>query len=144
MSSVQLGSPEGGSPRYELPADTRARLGGLPRHETQAITSALLDEYRTKIDELQAHMLQVASIQNPAALVHVVLPRELLMHIFRSIHPNSPSAIRVTHVCRLWRRLVDAIPEFWEFCCRVPIGSSSMPRGGQRSSSTSWPSLPRE
>ena len=65
-------------------------------------------------------MLPVASIHNSAALVPVVLPRELLMHIFRSIHPNSPSAIRVTHVCRLWRRLVDAVPEFWEDLLQSP------------------------
>ena len=108
------------SPKCGISADT-SRLGGLSSEDSQAITSRLLDQYRTKMDEyqtkiseLQSQMLQIASVHNSAALIHVKLPRELLMHIFRSLCPESPSAIEVSHVCRLWRSLINAVPDFWE------------------------------
>ena len=53
------------------------------------------------------------STKNNMAPLHVKLPPEVLMNIFRYLCPASCRDIQFTHVCSLWRELIFRTPEFW-------------------------------
>ncbi|RDX50200.1 hypothetical protein OH76DRAFT_462358 [Lentinus brumalis] len=105
-----------------LPQDHLERFQGLRSSELQ--TSALVAlneyeekarEYQEKLRELREHYIpEVKSIYNSGALINQ-LPIELIIHIFRFVGPRtSPAdAIRLTHICRLWRLLIHQAPTFW-------------------------------
>lgn len=106
--------------RYPLPDDIRAQFKGLSPYSVLERAAVLMEKYQRNIDELQAQKREIAEMRNAAALIHIKLPTEILMQILRSVHPETPRAIRITHVSRLWRSLAQSIPEFWEDLLRSP------------------------
>ncbi|KAI0806618.1 hypothetical protein C8Q74DRAFT_1374606 [Fomes fomentarius] len=100
--------------RYQLPEHIRAQFKDLSPDSVLERAAVLMEKYQRNIDELQAQKREIAEMRNAAALIHIKLPTEILMQILRSVHPETPAGIRITHVSRLWHSLAQSIPEFWE------------------------------
>ncbi|KAI0823712.1 hypothetical protein BC628DRAFT_1382943 [Trametes gibbosa] len=93
--------------------DDQARLIELPPAEIQAFTLLRMQEYRTKIEQLNGFLTELKKVHNAASPILRMLPKELLMEIFRFINPTSRADIRFGHVCRSWRDVLQSTPEFW-------------------------------
>ncbi|RPD55699.1 hypothetical protein L227DRAFT_478105, partial [Lentinus tigrinus ALCF2SS1-6] len=87
-----------------LPAADRRCLSGLVGSEIRSWTLARAEEYRKLA-------LALLAIHNLAAPIHC-LPNELLSLIFAHAWHNWKS-YSLAHVCRHWRRVLLATPEFW-------------------------------
>ncbi len=87
-----------------LPAADRAALARLSAAEVHSWTTAKADEYRKCI-------LALVAIGNAAAPIHR-LSSEVLSRILAQSWHNRNS-LRLAHVCRRWRSVILATPEFW-------------------------------
>ncbi|RPD55336.1 hypothetical protein L226DRAFT_615590 [Lentinus tigrinus ALCF2SS1-7] len=106
--------------REPTPEQIRAHFAGLPPAHSAELADlieedcrARIEEYLLKIEELHECFRGVRSMRNAAATINFKLPPEVIMHVFRCVQPDTRRSIALTHVCRLWRSLVDAVPEFW-------------------------------
>ncbi|RPD55705.1 hypothetical protein L226DRAFT_516291, partial [Lentinus tigrinus ALCF2SS1-7] len=87
-----------------LPRADRASLAGLTTAEIRSWTAARADEYRS-------FALALLTICNTVAPIHC-LPNEVLSRVIaHSWHDRN--SLRLAHVCRRWRSVVLATPEFW-------------------------------
>ncbi|KAI0717856.1 hypothetical protein C8T65DRAFT_104654 [Cerioporus squamosus] len=78
---------------------------------------------------MQGLILELSLIHNDAAPIHVNLPTEVLIHIFRHLQPRSRRDIRVTHICRLWRLIIHRTPDFW--VDMLSASESTTPKTGE-------------
>ncbi|TBU34841.1 hypothetical protein BD311DRAFT_193326 [Dichomitus squalens] len=74
---------------------------------------------RSKIDYHTEYTRRLSSTFNSGALVHLLLPTEMLMEIFSRIEPQSCHDIRILHVCRKWRSIILRTPAFWQAMLRL-------------------------
>lgn len=88
-----------------LSVDDRTSLSGLTDSEVQAWTVARAVEYRQ-------FALALLSVHNSVALINRRLPNEILSHVFAYSWRDRKS-VRLAHVCRRWRQVLLATPEFW-------------------------------
>lgn len=101
-------------PAYsDLALEDPARFSGLSPRCIQAVTSTRIIAYQLQIEKLQDRLANLSLIHNAAARIHVRLPVEILMHIFRCASPSKKLDVRFAHVCRTWRSIIVKTPEFW-------------------------------
>ncbi|RDX52895.1 hypothetical protein OH76DRAFT_1480486 [Lentinus brumalis] len=92
-----------------LAAVEKAYLAGLDGPQVQSWAIA-------RIEELLERVRSLKSLYNEAASINRTLPNEILMEIFSKLRPSEwlgDSGLRLAHICRLWRRLLLTMPEFW-------------------------------
>ncbi|KAI0695097.1 hypothetical protein C8T65DRAFT_48911 [Cerioporus squamosus] len=87
-----------------LPIADQRSLSGLSDSEIRSWTVARADDYRK-------FALTLLAIHNSIAPIHR-FPNELLSHIFAHSWYGR-SSLRLAHVCRRWRQVLLATPEFW-------------------------------
>ncbi|TFK87704.1 hypothetical protein K466DRAFT_101725 [Polyporus arcularius HHB13444] len=69
-----------------------------------------------RIEELLERVRSLKALYNDAASINRTLPNEILTEIFSRLRPSEwlgDSGLRLAHICRLWRRLLLTMPEFW-------------------------------
>ncbi|TFK86644.1 hypothetical protein K466DRAFT_600157 [Polyporus arcularius HHB13444] len=101
------------STSFLLPEGDLAVFVGLKPDDVRATSLAKIEAHTARIKTVQRHILELHSIHNAALPLHVELPPELVLEIFRHLPFAYRGHIRVMHVCRLWRSLVQRTPEFW-------------------------------
>lgn len=87
-----------------------------------------------RITTIHHHISELRSIHNSALPLHIELPPELLLEIFRHLPFAHRRDIRLMHVCRLWRAMLQKTPEFWASFLFNSVDKSS--RRGPRWEST--------
>lgn len=94
-----------------LPVRDQIELNSLSPSKMPAWALAHVNEYKTRIQELECHIATLRSIHNTGAPIHV-LPPEILMKIF--VHGfDKRHDLRMLHVCRQWRAIILDTPHFW-------------------------------
>ncbi|RPD73635.1 hypothetical protein L226DRAFT_104752 [Lentinus tigrinus ALCF2SS1-7] len=69
-----------------------------------------------KIAECMERVRLLKTLYNDAAPINRTLPKEILMEILGRLRPmecRREEGIKFLHVCRLWRQVLLAVPEFW-------------------------------
>ncbi len=101
------------STSFLLPERDLAAFVRLEADEVRKTSSAKIEAYTARIKTIQHHIADLYSIHNAALPLHVELPPELVLEIFRHVPFASRCNIRLLHVCRLWRSILQRTPEFW-------------------------------
>ncbi|RDX41224.1 hypothetical protein OH76DRAFT_1489667 [Lentinus brumalis] len=101
------------STSFLLPERDLAAFVRLEADEVRKTSSAKIEAYTARIKTNQHHIADLCSIHNAALPLHVELPPELVLEIFRHVPFASRWNIRLLHVCRLWRSILQRTPEFW-------------------------------
>ena len=85
-----------------------------------------------KIEECMKRIRFLGTLYNGAAPINRTLPNEILMEIFGRLQPSvcqRGKGLKYLHVCRLWRQLLLAVPEFWaELLAKSRIVGVPMPQ----------------
>ncbi|RPD55464.1 hypothetical protein L226DRAFT_616005 [Lentinus tigrinus ALCF2SS1-7] len=103
---------------------------GLAVNDLRKASLAKVQEYTARIKTIQDHISELRSIHNGALPLHLALPPELVAEIFRHLPFEYRSDIRLLHVCRLWRILLQKTPEFWASFLSHSVERSRRPRYG--------------
>ncbi|KAI0370831.1 hypothetical protein BV20DRAFT_244283 [Pilatotrama ljubarskyi] len=100
-------------PTSALSAEETQAFAGLSATDTRALACAKVQECHDAITKLKCCIRELWSVHNSAVPLHVALPAELLIEIFRHLRPQKRVDIHCMHVCRYWRSLLCRTPEFW-------------------------------